>query len=799
MTRPREHALNSAAPADGCAGLSILVSAWLAGIALTVLANTVVSADSRKRIPVEVLLFEVEEGLNINRACARDYEVQRPDVRIDISGGPRIAEKLRIRVLEGTFPEVAAVSINYWTLIRHGYVLPMDEYLDGPNWEGTGRWRDSFLPGSLDRYTYQGRTYGIPTYYNVQLLWYNKAMFARHGWQPPRTWPQLLDLCERIKAAGIWPMAFQGMYHGYARTFIDAGYYHLAGREAYERQQELAPGSFDNPQFIQALSWTQRLATQYFQPGSMGMNHKEAQLEFFLGHTAMVKCQASLVYEMFDKIPEDFPLGAFNLPAVEEGRGDPTAVNPGIGYFFVFRDSRNPREGADFVRFLTSRKTSGRLAAAFDIPTAVKGTEVHLSPSMQDVVEVIRAARTSFGIAPGEGYPEMEQARDDVRFKLLTGRITPREAAATLERGARAVRDKAADPDHVTVRHVYKPAILMGVVAAAILYWLVTTAARMGHARRSRSRPMVAGNLRIRPAALVVFVGPAVLIYTVFVIVPCARSFHWSLHRWDGLTDMSAVGLTHFRRMLFESDAFWAALKNNLFIMFVIPLFVLPLSLFLAGCISRRIKGAALFRVVFFFPNILGGVAATLLWMHLYNPQGGPINAALSGLGRAMSNVGLTGAGAALEGFAGFAWLSQDHLYWALIPMAVWGACGFNMILFLAAMESIPEELYESAQIDGASPWRQFRTITVPLIHEVLTIAIVFMVIGGMKTFEVIWLLTNQRPTTDTHVIGTLMVSSMFTEFKVGQATAIAVLLFVIVFVGTAVTLRLSRRERVEF
>ena len=310
---------------------------------------------------------------------------------------------------------------------------------------------------------------------------------------------------------------------------------------------------------------------------------------------------------------------------------------------------------------------------------------------------------------------------------------------------------------------------------------------------------MVAGNLRIRPAALVVFVGPAVLIYTVFVIVPCARSFHWSLHRWDGLTDMSAVGLTHFRRMLFESDAFWAALKNNLFIMFVIPLFVLPLSLFLAGCISRRIKGAALFRVVFFFPNILGGVAATLLWMHLYNPQGGPINAALSGLGRAMSNVGLTGAGAALEGFAGFAWLSQDHLYWALIPMAVWGACGFNMILFLAAMESIPEELYESAQIDGASPWRQFRTITVPLIHEVLTIAIVFMVIGGMKTFEVIWLLTNQRPTTDTHVIGTLMVSSMFTEFKVGQATAIAVLLFVIVFVGTAVTLRLSRRERVEF
>jgi len=780
-------------------GLRDTVSAWLAGIALLLLAHTVVSADSRDRIPIEVLLFEVEEGLDIHRACARDYQAQRPDLEIDISGGPRIAEKLRIRVLEGTFPEVACVSINYWTLIRQGHLLPMDEFLDGPNWEGTGRWRDSFLPGSLDRYTYEGKTYGIPAHYNVQLLWYNKALFAEHGWEPPRTWPQLLDLCERIKAAGVSPMAFQGMYHGYARTFIDSAYYHLAGSEAFYRQQELAPGSYDNPQFIQALSWTQQLATDYFQPGSMGMNHKEAQLEFFLGHTAMVKCQASLVYEMFDKIPEGFPLGAFNLPSVEEGRGDPTAVNPGVGYFFVFRDSRRPREGADYVRFLTSRTTAGRLAAAFNIPTAVKGTAVHLSESMQDVVQVIRAARTSFGVAPGEGFPDMEQYRGDIRFKLLTGRIAPRAAAAALENGARAVRDKAANPDHVTVRHVYKPIILMIVLVAAILYWLATTGAAAWHARRSPATPLTAGYCRIRPLSLVVFIGPAVLLYTIFVIVPCARSFHWSLNRWDGLTEMSGVGLMHFRRMLFESDAFWSALQNNLFIMFVIPLFVLPLSLFLAACISRRIIGATLFRIVFFFPNILGGVAATLLWMHLYNPQGGPINAALVGLGKAMSSVGLSGAGAALEGFAGFAWLSQDHLYWALIPMAVWGGCGFNMILFLAAMERIPEELYESAEIDGASSWRQFWTITVPLIHDVLTIAIVFMIIGGMKTFEVIWLLTNQWPTTETHVIGTLMVFSMFTEFKVGQATAIAVLLFAIVFFGTAATLRLMRRERVEF
>ena len=94
---------------------------------------------------------------------------------------------------------------------------------------------------------------------------------------------------------------------------------------------------------------------------------------------------------------------------------------------------------------------------------------------------------------------------------------------------------------------------------------------------------------------------------------------------------------------------------------------------------------------------------------------------------------------------------------------------------------------------------RQFWTITLPLIWEVLSISIVFMVIGGMKAFEAIWLLTNQSPTTQVHVIGTLMVQDMFTEFKIGEATAIAVLLFIMVFFGTAATLRLMRRETVEF
>jgi ABC-type sugar transport system permease subunit len=120
------------------------------------------------------------------------------------------------------------------------------------------------------------------------------------------------------------------------------------------------------------------------------------------------------------------------------------------------------------------------------------------------------------------------------------------------------------------------------------------------------------------------------------------------------------------------------------------------------------------------------------------------------------------------------------------------------MVLYLAAMETIPESYYEAATLDGASKWRQYWSITLPLIWDVVSISVVFLVIGGMKAFEVIWLLTNQRPQTDNHVIATRMVQTMFKEFRVGEAAALAVMLFVMVFIGSAITMRGLRRETVE-
>jgi raffinose/stachyose/melibiose transport system permease protein len=220
-------------------------------------------------------------------------------------------------------------------------------------------------------------------------------------------------------------------------------------------------------------------------------------------------------------------------------------------------------------------------------------------------------------------------------------------------------------------------------------------------------------------------------------------------------------------------------------------LLVVPVALLCATLLHRGIAGATFFRVVLLFPNLLGGIAAALLWLNAYEPHGGLANAALAGLGRALGSEWLAG-------FAGFPWLSPDHLYPALLPVYLWMACGFNLILYLAAMEGVPGELYEAAEIEGASKLRQFFAITLPLIWEVIVISAVFLVIGGLNAFEMVWLLTQQDPVTSVHTLSTLMVTTMFKEFDVGRATAIAVVLFVLVLAGSAAVMRGLRREAVE-
>jgi raffinose/stachyose/melibiose transport system permease protein len=696
----------------------------------------------------------------------------------------------------GDFPDAALAPYLFWpALIQAGKVRDLTADLAGANWEGDARWQDTFLPGALDSWRLGGRTYGVPASYACWTIFYNERMFREHGWAVPLTWDEFFALCDRIKAAGVAPLSLTGIYGVYPDAFFRSAYYDLAGARTWRAFNDLEPGARLDPRSIRSAALLQRIMQQYTLRGWEGATHTAAQLAFLQGTAAMTVSGSWMIREMAGKIPDDFELGVMNFPVFPDGVADPTTVQTGSDSFFVFAtgDPQRERLTVDFLRFLTSRERAAAFVRDVDSPVAVRGVPLAaFSARMRSTAALIMQAKEAFNMPQVMlEPPAVRQALTDNRIDLMAGRITAQQFAERIEAAAGQDRARAVDPDRVDYRHGFAGTVLLLLVGGLAVWLVAGRRRRAGSNGPGAKRPADQRDsafARLRPSVGVGFVGPAFLLYGGFVVLPGLAAFSWAFLRWDGIGAGRWAGGFNFQSLLFDNDVFWQALRNNLFLMLVPAALVVPLALFCAMLIHRGVWGAGVFRVVFLFPNMLGGIAATLLWLNDYEPHGGLVNASLVALGRAFDVSWL-------RSFDGFPWLAQNHLYPALIPIYLWMACGFNLVLYLAAMEGIDPQLYEAAEIDGAPVWRQFFAITLPMIWDVIIISAVFLVISGLNAFEMVWLLTSQDPTTASHTLGTLMITSMFKEFQIGRAAAIAVVMFLLVITATAGVMRGLRRE----
>ncbi|MDX2185672.1 MAG: extracellular solute-binding protein [Opitutaceae bacterium] len=715
---------------------------------------------------------------------------ERSGWRMDIGGDPRVHDKVRVRVMAGDEPDATDATLDYEALIGAGRIVDLTSYLDGPNWDGTGAWRDDFLPGILDRWTRGGRVYGVPYAFAVWALFYNQQLFERNGWRAPQTWDDYFELARTCRTAGVAPLAFPGMYPRYGDAVLRSAIHQLAGPEGYRAFRGVEPSFFSTPEFAASAAVLQKVARESFMPGWEGMSHTSAQQAFFDGRAAMVISASWMLPEMRGKIPAGFRLGAVNLPRFPEGKGDAGAVQAQAAYFFIMVKGDPERERAmvDYLRFLTSagraRAFARELGAQVSLRTVQPGD--YADPAARSVGELMHAATAVYdSAAPLTPVFQsfLTQGFNDARHELLQGRITPGEFARRVGATAEAESRRIGNPNTVEVRH----GLAAGLLGLSLLGMVVVAFRKRGGARGMVEK----GALPLSRGATLVFVGLPLAFFAAFVLVPGMVALVSSLMGWNGVGEMRWVGLANYKVLLLESDVFWTALRNNLFLMCVPTLLVVPTALFFAALLHRGVFGAGFFRAVFLFPNLLGGTAAALLWMNAFDPHSGLVNAALVKLGAFLGSEWLLS-------FSGYAWLGADRLYWTLVPIYLWMACGFNLVLYLAAMQRIDPELYEAAQIDGASPVRQFFVITLPLIWDIIAVSAVFIVVAGLNTFEMVWLLTSQEPTGGTHVLSTLMVSTLFKEYQVGRATAIAVVLAALVIVGSLAVRRVLGADKEE-
>jgi len=289
--------------------------------------------------------------------------------------------------------------------------------------------------------------------------------------------------------------------------------------------------------------------------------------------------------------------------------------------------------------------------------------------------------------------------------------------------------------------------------------------------------------------------GP-LLLYAVFVISPYAQAFYLAFTDWNGLSGQAnLVGLGNFTR-LWSDPLFLAALRHNGLMLLVVPLATIAFALFLAAMLSmggrarhRGITpapGAALYRIVYFFPQLLSVAIIAVLWQFIYTPNSGLLNGALDA-------VGLPGLKRS--------WLAEPDLaIWAVMAAMIWSAVGFYVVLFSAAMESIPHELLEAAMIDGATRAATFRRITLPLVWDSVQVAFIYLGIAALDGFALVQIMTvgPGGPDNSTEVMGLGLYRNAFTYGRFGYASAMGVALFFLTLTLAALALRATRRERVE-
>jgi raffinose/stachyose/melibiose transport system permease protein len=263
--------------------------------------------------------------------------------------------------------------------------------------------------------------------------------------------------------------------------------------------------------------------------------------------------------------------------------------------------------------------------------------------------------------------------------------------------------------------------------------------------------------------AIALFLLPALVLYSVFVLFPIVQAVHYSFFKWNGLTPLTDfVGLANYQRAIAE-PVFQGAVQHNVFVIVLSLIVQIPFALGLALMLSRRFRGRAILRLVFFAPYVIAEVITGVVWSLLLQP-GGLAQGALTAIG----------LGSLYQ-----PWLADPNtVMLAMFFVISWKYFGFHMILLLAGLQGIPHELEEAAAIDGATRRQAIRYVTLPLLGPTLRVSVFLSIIGALQLFDLIWVTTGGGPVNASNTMATYMFDWGFKRFQLGYGSAVAVILF---------------------
>lgn len=276
------------------------------------------------------------------------------------------------------------------------------------------------------------------------------------------------------------------------------------------------------------------------------------------------------------------------------------------------------------------------------------------------------------------------------------------------------------------------------------------------------------------------YILPAFLIFFSLFLLPSLIGLFFSFTNWNSMSDtIKFIGLGNYRK-IFEDPAMWHVFANNAFYAVMTSVLKAGFGLLLAVALNRNIKSRNALRTIYFLPMVISNLIVGLVFQQILHPTNGIVNIFLSAIG--------------LGGLAQNWLIDPNVVMWSCVAIEVWKAAGFNMVIFLAGLQAVPQELYEACDIDGTTAWQKFKNVTFPLIMPSVVINMLLNVISGLKVFDVIFALTNGGPGRSSEVIN-ITIFNQFSLGDYGYGTALNTILFVVLSIISVLVIQNYTKE----
>lgn len=750
---------------------------------------------------------EESKGLD---AVVAEYERRNPniDVRVlQMGAGGMNPQKLMTAIAGNVPPDVVhqdRFTIGDWA--SRDTFRPLDDFIARDRGKPDGIREEEFYEACWAEACYDGKVYAVPFNTDDRALYYNKKLFREAGLdpnKPPRTWDELLAYSKKLtkynKRGGFDRI-------GFIPNFGNSWLYLYSWQNGGEfMSPDGRTCTLNNKRSVEALEYMTSVydALKGVEAiNSFSSGFKANELDPFLTGLVAMKIDGNWFLNGIARFGPDLDFAVAPAPVPRErfegkGRfaGEPKFITWSGGFSLVIpRGARNPEESWRFIKWLVSPEATRISCEAQREYNLSKGRP--FVPNMTANMKINEMVFREFA-------PNLPKYRDSLRLfldlmpvskyrpvtfvgqRLWDEHVRAFDQAtrhkktpqAAMDEGTRIVQKEL---DKVYGKSKFKElnwGYPIGLLAILLLLFVGVAIKKFrdyGPIGKLSQGEAVAGYL---------FAAPWILGFAVFTIGPILASVVFSFCDYDVLHAARWVGLYNYRELLTED---WQYMSKALLNVAYMAAFGLPLglitSLSIAMLLNTKVGGMTWYRTIYYLPSIVPVVANAILWIWVLNPEYGLVNAAWKTTLTQWFHLAPPG------------WLTSET--WAkpgLIFMGLWGAGG-GMILWLAGLQGVPQHLYEAADIDGANWWSRFWNVTFPMLTPYMFFNLIMGMIGTLQMFDQVYIMTGGGPVDATSVPVFYLFNNAFTYFKMGYASAIAWLMFVIILALTVVQLKLAPR-----